>query len=238
MAYLIDTDAISELFKPRPASAYLEWLARVDREDQFTSAVVVGELYKGAFRSQARERHLRNIEERVLPAVTVLPFDLPVARVFGELQADLEAQGTPLADADVQIGATALYFGLALVTGNLRHFGRIPGLRVDEILADARSQVRQRPRGEQAMSSTMVERVYSSSRRDQDPEVGSNVWVAVDWPGEDWDFRQATYLGDGKWQLDEGPILTSDGVRCVRHWSLSRDALLAQVGKRPASEPE
>lgn len=149
MAYLFDTDAISELFKPRPSSVYLEWLAKVDREDQFTSAVVVGELYKGAFRSPARERHLRNIEERVLPTVTVLPFDLPVARVFGELLADLEGQGTPLADADVQIGATALHFGLVLVTGNLRHFGRIPGLRVDEILANAKSQEPERSRGEE-----------------------------------------------------------------------------------------
>ena len=147
MAYLFDTDAISELFKPRPSSAYLEWLAEVDREDQFTSAVVIGELYKGAFRSQARERHLRNIEERVLPTVTVLPIDLPHARVFSVLQADLEAQGTPLADADVQIGATALHFELTLVTGNLRHFGRIPGLRVDEILADARSEEQERSRG-------------------------------------------------------------------------------------------
>lgn len=149
MAYLFDTDAISEVFKPRPSSVYLEWLAKVDREDQFTSAVVVGELYKGAFRSQARERHLRNIEERVLPTVTVLPFDLPVARVFGELLADLEGQGTPLADADVQIAATALHFGLVLVTGNLRHYGRIPGLRVDEILANAKSQEPERSRGEE-----------------------------------------------------------------------------------------
>jgi predicted nucleic acid-binding protein len=149
VAYLFDTDAISELFKPRPSSVYLEWLAKVDREDQFTSAVVIGELYKGAFRSPARERHLRNIEERVLPTVTVLPFDLPVARVFGELLADLEGQGTPLADADVQIGATALHFGLVLVTGNLRHFGRIPGLRVDEILASAKSQEPERSRGEE-----------------------------------------------------------------------------------------
>ncbi len=238
MAYLFDTDAISELFKPRPSSAYLEWLAEVDREDQFTSAVVIGELYKGAFRSPAGERHLRYIEERVLPTVTVLPFDLPVARVFGEVQADLEDLGTPLADADVQIGATALHFGLTLVTGNLRHFGRISGLHVDEILANARSRESQSSPGEKDMVSTMLERVYFASRRDQDPEVGSRVWVAVDWPGEDWDFRQAMYLGDGNWQLDpvdQGPILGSEGVRCVRGWSFSRDALLAQVGKKSAS---
>lgn len=67
-----------------------------------------------------------------------------VARVFGELQADLEADGAPLADADVQIGATALHFDLTLVTGNLRHFRRIPRLRLNEILAAARSQEAER----------------------------------------------------------------------------------------------
>lgn len=230
MAYLFDTDAISELFKPRPLPVYLEWLADIDRDDQFTSAVVVGELYKGAFRSEARDRHLRNIEERVLPTVTVLPFDSPVARVFGELQADLEAEGTPLADADAQIGATALHFDLTLVTGNLRHFHRIPRLRLDEILADARSQEAKRSREGPTMPTTMPERVYFASSREQDPDEGARVWVAVDWPGEDWDYRQATYIGDGNWQLDQGPALGSEGVRCVRHWSLSREALVAQVG--------
>ena len=79
MAFLFDTDAISELLRPRPAMAYLKWLMKVSREEQFTSAVVIGELYKGAYRSQNRDRHLVNIEQRVLPAVTVLPYDTDTA---------------------------------------------------------------------------------------------------------------------------------------------------------------
>ncbi len=138
MPYLFDTDAISELLKPRPLPAYVEWLQTVPREDQFASAVAVGELYKGAFRSQAKERHLANIEQRVLPAVTVLPYDVAIARVFGETRAQLEEAGTVLADADLQIAATAIYHGLELVTGNIRHFERIPGLRLNRILSDAR----------------------------------------------------------------------------------------------------
>ena len=55
MAFLFDTDAISELLRPRPAMAYLKWLMKVSREEQFTSAVVIGELYKGAYRSQDRD---------------------------------------------------------------------------------------------------------------------------------------------------------------------------------------
>lgn len=138
MPYLFDTDAISELLRPRPQLDYLAWLRTIAREDQYTSAVTVGELYKGAFRSGARARHLRNIEERVLPAVTVLPYDVATARVFGQIRAELEETGNILPDADLQIAATALYHGLELVTGNLRHFQRIQGLHLNRVLADAR----------------------------------------------------------------------------------------------------
>jgi predicted nucleic acid-binding protein len=138
MAYLFDTDAISEVLRPRPLGGYVEWLARVPREEQFTSAVTVGELYKGAYRSPARERHLANIEGRVLPAVTVLPYDVATAQVFGEIRAVLESSGTIVADADLQIAATAIHHGLELVTGNVRHFERVPGLLLNRVLAEAR----------------------------------------------------------------------------------------------------
>ena len=139
MAYLFDTDAISEVLRPRPLPAYLEWLGTVPREEQFASAVSVGELFRGAYRSAARERHLRNVRERVLPAVTVLPFDAGAAQVFGELSARLESAGQRLADADVQIAATAVYHRLVLVTRNVRHFGRVPGLELERVLAEARN---------------------------------------------------------------------------------------------------
>jgi predicted nucleic acid-binding protein len=59
------------------------------------SAVVVGELFKGAYGSADATRHLRNIEARVLPAMTVLPYDVQVARVYGAFRAQLEATGNP-----------------------------------------------------------------------------------------------------------------------------------------------
>ena len=142
MPFLFDTDAISEVLKPRPSPVYLEWLATVPRDQQFTSAVVVGELFKGAYRSRHSERHLQNIEQRVLAAVSVLVYDTEAARIWGQLQANLEADGNVLADADLQIAATALRHDLELVTGNLRHFQRVPGLTIQTVLADARGQKR------------------------------------------------------------------------------------------------
>jgi len=138
MAFLFDTDAISELLRPHPAVKYIRWLLSVPREDQFTSAVVIGELYKGAYRSRSREHHLKNIEQRVLPAVVVLPYDVATAKVFGQIRARLEESGNILPDADIQIAATAVYHDIELVTGNLRHFSRIVDLKVNTILSDSR----------------------------------------------------------------------------------------------------
>jgi len=70
----------------------------------------------------------------------VLPYDEDVARVFGQVASELQAQGRPLADADLQIAATALRHGLELVTGNVHHFGRVPELKVARALVDARGE--------------------------------------------------------------------------------------------------
>ena len=138
MAYLFDTDAVSELLRRKPAPAYVRWIKAVAREDQFISAVSVAELYYGAYHSAAPDRHVMNIEERVRPAVSILPFDVSAAKVFGRIRATLEALGTRLDDADLQIAATAIQHDLELVTGNIRHFARIPELKLNRVLADVR----------------------------------------------------------------------------------------------------
>ena len=138
MAYLFDTDALSEPLRSRPLPLFLDWLRVIPRDEQYTSAIVIGEMFKGAFRSSAQDRHLANIEQRVLPAVTVLPYDVAVARVYGEIRAGLEKTGAILPDADLQIAATALHHGLSLATGNVQHFSRIEELVIEPVLAEAR----------------------------------------------------------------------------------------------------
>ena len=87
----------------------------------------------GARRLRSGERAaglMRKIEETLAPNLTVLSFDAPAARRYGEIRAVLEARGTPVGDADLRIAAIALVRDLAVVTGNERHFRRVPGLRV------------------------------------------------------------------------------------------------------------
>lgn len=127
-AYLFDTSALSEVLRPRPDDEYVAWLSRLPREEQFTSTVVVGELFCGAMRSRASAKWLRRVEEEILPTVTALPFDLECAREYGRVRAELMDAGTPIGDADAMIAATALRHGLEVVTANVRHFRAVAGL--------------------------------------------------------------------------------------------------------------
>ncbi|ETX00879.1 MAG: hypothetical protein ETSY1_09525, partial [Candidatus Entotheonella factor] len=130
MAYLFDTNAISEALRQRPNPDFMRWLQVLPREDQFTSTVVVAELYVAANRSAGRERWLRRIEEDILSTMTILPFELECARMYGRLRAQLLDAGTPIGDIDTQIAATALYHRLIVVTANIRHFERVDGLQL------------------------------------------------------------------------------------------------------------
>ncbi|MBI3979310.1 MAG: virulence-associated protein [Chloroflexi bacterium] len=69
-----------------------------------------------------------------MASLIVLPFDVAAAGRCGQIRAHLERQGTLIGDADLRIAAIALVHDLAVVTGNVRHFQRIPGLAVQNWL--------------------------------------------------------------------------------------------------------
>ena len=128
--FLFDTDTLSEIMKRDPSPSLLEKLDTTPREHQFTSAVTIGELVFGAERSPRRDHFMMQLHHVVLPMLVVLPFDHGAAEIYGKLRADLELAGTPLQIPDLQIAAVAIQHNLIVVTGNVRHFGRIKRLTV------------------------------------------------------------------------------------------------------------
>jgi tRNA(fMet)-specific endonuclease VapC len=60
----------------------------------------------------------------------IMGIDDEVIWSAAELFRHLQSAGTLIADNDLWIAATALQAGLPLVTDNVRHFQRVPGLQV------------------------------------------------------------------------------------------------------------
>ena len=132
--YLFDTDAITNIFKPRPSPRLVERLSQLDVTDQYVSVITISEIVYGAFKSDSSDRHMRNLKEILLPNVNVVDYDLSAAYATGRIRAELERIGQSVPFVDLQIASIAMVHGFCLVTGNTRHFERIPGLRIENWL--------------------------------------------------------------------------------------------------------
>lgn len=92
------------------------------------STIVTTELWRGVFHSGSqKERH--KVEE-LLGAAEIFPFDQEAGERAAKIFAELWAKGEPIGDLDTLIGGHALSLRMPLLTGNDRHFSRIPDLEV------------------------------------------------------------------------------------------------------------
>ncbi len=132
--YLLDTDILSNILKPIPSEALISRMTLVPSQLQLTSSITVGEMVYGAYKSGPRAPALLENLERLFAPLVILPFDESASRRYGEIRAGLELDGIPLDEADLRIGSIAVANRLTVVTGNVRHFQRIPGLRVENWL--------------------------------------------------------------------------------------------------------
>ena len=137
--YLFDTDVLSWLAKKHRPEGLMPRLAATPVAAQFTTAVNVAEIYYGIFRLEVedgtRERLSEFFDGQVFPRLTILPFEREDARAYGQLRASLERKGRPRFEPDLQIAAIALTHRLTVVTGNVRHFEGIPGLKFENWIA-------------------------------------------------------------------------------------------------------
>ena len=130
MAFLLDTNVVSETIRPRPDKTVLDWIEAQAPTDLFLAAQTIGELVRGArkVKEQARrERFERWIEQDLARQFDgrVLPFDGRTAAVWGRLMGDGDRAGRPPAAADAQIAAVAIQHDLIIVTRyvkDLRNF--------------------------------------------------------------------------------------------------------------------
>ena len=129
MAFLLDTNVVSETVKPRPEKTVLHWIGSQIPGDLFLAAQTIGELVRGArkVREQARRDRLERWIEQDLARQfdgRILPFDASTAAVWGRLMGDGDRAGRrrrPSA-ADAQIAAAAIQYDLTLVMRDVKDF--------------------------------------------------------------------------------------------------------------------
>ncbi|MCJ7531435.1 MAG: PIN domain-containing protein [Anaerolineales bacterium] len=126
--YLLDTDIC--IYWLKGSQVVKDHLLNAGTEHIAISVITAAELYFGAYNSvRVKENHFHL--ERFLDTITILPLENYALQTFGVLKAELRKEGQALADFDLLIAATALAEGRVLVTNNIRHYERIPHIRLE-----------------------------------------------------------------------------------------------------------
>jgi len=118
---IADTDALIDLLEGEGAHARVAALLRSGR--LATTAVTVFEVWRGLERDDARDK-----VRRVLRGVRIYPLNDIAARRAGEVHR--ETRDTPIGERDTLIAGVCLAVGRPILTANVRHFRRVPGLQV------------------------------------------------------------------------------------------------------------
>ena len=120
--YLLDTNVISELRKPKPHGAVVAWVQSIEDKDLFLSAVTIGEIQAGIeiTREQdaAKAQHIEQWLDLVASSYNVLPMTADIFRTWAKL---MHRTSDTLYE-DAMIAATAKQHNLIVVTRNIADF--------------------------------------------------------------------------------------------------------------------
>jgi hypothetical protein len=124
MNYLLDTNVISEVKRPKPNEWVINWFATATKESLYLSVLTLGEIRKGINKlpDNDKKQALSLWLEKDISLwfdSRLLNIDVSVANCWGELQAQTNR---PLPAIDSLLAATALHHNLCLVTRNIKDF--------------------------------------------------------------------------------------------------------------------
>lgn len=133
MAYLLDTNIISELMNDTPNPQVINWLDQHMISELFISSITVAEILFGIKRLEQGKRKSRLAHQAVLILEShfgsrTYTFDKKSAVFYADIRQQRTKQGLPISHADCQIAAITCQYGCTLVTRNTKDFQKIEGL--------------------------------------------------------------------------------------------------------------
>jgi predicted nucleic acid-binding protein len=125
--FLLDTNCISELVRPKPEPRVVEWMEAADEMMLYLSVLTLGEIRKGlAGLTQGKRRtHLETwlqVELQTRFAGRILPIDAAIADRWGLIAAETKRRGKVLSIIDGLLAATALHHNLTVISRDTSDF--------------------------------------------------------------------------------------------------------------------
>jgi len=130
--YVLDTNALSALMKGE--EKVTRRLSQKARADVYLPQPVLAEIAYGIERlSRSRRRDgLRVRFDLIRQELARAPWSDEVSEAFGAIKTKLERAGQRIEDFDIAVAAHAAAMAAVLVTANLGHMSRIPGIEIED----------------------------------------------------------------------------------------------------------
>ena len=131
--YLLDTNVVSELVRPKPEPKVMEWVDTADEATLYLSVLTLGEIRKGVASLSLGKRRARleawlEVDLQTRFSGRIVPIDAAIADRWGSIAAEAKRKGKVLPVIDGLLAATALHRNLIIVSRNASHFQ--PSVRV------------------------------------------------------------------------------------------------------------
>jgi len=125
--FLLDTNCISELVRPKPEPRVVQWMEAVDEELLYLNVLTLGEIRKGVVGMPQRKRRTRleswlEADLRARFSGRILTIDSVTADRWGQLAAEAKRKGKTLAVIDGLLAASAIQHNLIVVSRNASGF--------------------------------------------------------------------------------------------------------------------
>ena len=129
MEYLLDTNICIYIIKKKPAEVF-EKFKTLTIGDVGISSITLAELQYGIEKSSNSEKN-REALEKFLTPIEIIDYGFEATVEYGKIRAELEKKGVPIGPLDMLIASHAKSLNVILVTNNVKEFGRIAGLKIE-----------------------------------------------------------------------------------------------------------